>query len=70
MPETQEFADQQHHQYNATRKPAVLPHQSRPVRVQLPAEPPHLNPQAARALLDLLLDAKAASATADPPEEA
>jgi hypothetical protein len=64
---------------SAARKSEKRPYDNRPrpgrdpadrratIRVILPAEPPPLNPDAARALLRILLEAHARLADTDPP---
>lgn len=69
MPETQQLADQLDNEYNVDGKSSVPLPRAQWVRTQLPAEPPQLSTEAARALLDLLLKAHAAQATADRSEE-
>ena len=48
--------------------PAPAPQRGGP-RIELPAEPPRLNPQAAKALLDLLMKASVRPATTDRSED-
>ena len=69
MEEIQKCTPQPINEYNHDGDiPAPAPQPGRP-RVELPAEPPQLNPQAAKALLHLLMKARPRHAAADRSED-